>query len=110
MDHRAISDDGDLATIPHYLPFTDLEQLRFAIDGNTDPVAARIPHRGWTCVLDHRKQHVAHLAFIFRRHQDDVRNRTQVRDVEQPVVSLAVAAGDATTIETELHVEILNAD
>ena len=61
-------------------------------------------------MFQHREEHVAHFAFVFRRHEDDVRHWPQVRDVEQAVVRLAVAAGNAAAIETELHVQILNAD
>src|SRR6185369_4338405 len=44
------------------------------------------------------------------RHHDDVWDRTQLRDVEQAMMRLPVAAGDTAAIETELHVQILDAD
>ena len=77
---------------------------------SADTVAARITHRGRANVLDHREQHVAHFAFVFRRHQNDVWNGAKVSDVEQPVMRLSIAAGNAATIETKLHVQILNTD
>src|ERR1051325_9647975 len=110
MNHSAVSNDCDFTTIAQYLAFADLEQLRFAIDRNTDAVTARVTHRRWTSVLQHREHHVAHLAFVFRRHHDDVWHGAQVRDVEQTMMRLAVAARDTATVETELHVQILDAD
>src|SRR6185503_1182659 len=110
VDHRAVSDDRDLTTITEYLAFADLQQLRLARDINTDAIAARVAHRRRSSVLQHRKHHVAHLAFIFRRHHDDVWNGTQISDVEQSVMRLPVAAGNTTTVKTELHVQILYAD
>src|ERR1051325_2688144 len=110
MDHRAVSDNRDLTTITQYFTLADLEQLRFAIDRSSNAVPARITHRRRASVFEHRKQHVAHLAFVFRRHQDDVGDRAKICNVEQPVVSLSVAAGNSTAIETKLYVQILNAD
>ena len=77
---------------------------------DADAVAARVTHRRRTGVLDHREQHVAHLAFVFRRHQDDVRHGAQIRDVEQAVMSLSVATGDTAAVHAKLHVQILDAD
>src|ERR1051325_4403152 len=108
MDHRAVSHDRDFTAVAKYLAFADLEQLGFAIDVNADAVATRISHRRRTRVLEHRVKHVAHLAFIFRRHHDDVRHWSQVSDVEQPVMCLPVTAGNAAAVETKLHVQILN--
>ena len=59
-------------------------------------------------MFGHGEEHVAHFAFVFRRHQDYVRHAAQISDVEQPVMRRAVAAGDASAIETELHIQILN--
>src|ERR1051325_11813278 len=110
MDHRAVSYDGDFTTVAQDLTFADLEQLRCAIDGNADAVAARITHRGRAGVFEHRVEHVAHFAFVLRRHHHDVWNRPQVSDVEQSVMCLPVAAGNAAAIETKLNVQILDAD
>src|SRR5215213_3840059 len=110
MDHRAVSDDCYLTTIAQYLALSDFKQLRLTVDWNADAVAARVAHRCWSIVLQHRKHHVAHLAFIFRRHHDDVWNGTKIRDVEQAVMGLPVTAGDPAAVETKLHVQILDAD
>src|SRR5215213_8880806 len=110
MDHRAIRHDGDFAAVSQNFALSDLEQLGLARDVGADAVAARIAHGGWSIVLQHREEHVAHLAFVFRGHDDDVRYGAKIRDVEQAVMCLAVAAGDAAAIETKLHVEILDAD
>src|SRR5215204_3929739 len=110
MDHGAISNNRYLTTVAQYFTFADLEQFRFAIDRNANAIAARVAHRRRSGVLQHRKHHVAHLALVFGRHKDDVRDRSKIGDVEQPVVSLPVASGDAAPIETELYVKILNAD
>src|SRR6185369_11503055 len=80
------------------------------VERNADAIATRVTHRCRSNVFEHGKQHVAHFAFIFRRHQDDVGYRTKICDVEQSVMSLAIAAGDAAAIETKLHVQILDAD
>src|SRR5687767_14618018 len=101
MDHRTIRNNRDFATIAQNFTLANLEQLRFAIDRNPDPVAARITHRCWTSVLDHRKHHVAHLAFVLRRHYDDVGHAAKVSDVEQAVMSLAITAGNPAAIETK---------
>ena len=61
-------------------------------------------------MLDHRQHHVAHLAFVLRGHQNDVRIAAKIRDVEQAVMRRAVAADDAGTVHSELHVEILQTD
>src|ERR1043165_675924 len=108
MDHRAVSHDRDFTAVAKYLAFADLEQLGFAIDVNADAVATRISHRRRTRVLEHRVEHVAHFAFVLRRHHDDVRHWSQVSDVEQPVMGLPVTTGNATAVETKLYVQILN--
>ena len=77
---------------------------------HADAVAARVTHRRRADVLDHREQHVAHLAFVLRRHHDDVRHAAQVSDVQQAVMRRAVAAGDAAAVQAELDVQILHAD
>src|SRR4026209_2075569 len=110
MDHRTVCDDRNLTAVAKYFALANLEQLRFAIDRNTHTVAARITHRSRSSVLDHCERHIAHLAFIFRRHDDDVWHATKVCDIEQAVVSLPVASGDTTAVHAELDVEILNAD
>ena len=61
-------------------------------------------------MVDHRKHHVAHLAFVPRRHEDDIRNGPQVGDVEQAVMRGPIAACDAATVEAKLDVQVLNAD
>src|SRR5215211_6748400 len=104
MDHRAIRNNRDFAAITQNLTLADLEQLRFAIDRSSNTIAARVTHRGRASVLDHRKQHVAHLAFVFRRHQNDVGYRAKVSDVEQAMVSLSVTAGNPAAIQTKLYV------
>src|SRR5919205_1423191 len=108
MDHRTVSNYRDFTAVAQYLAFADLEQLGFAIDRNTNAIAARITHRCRAGVLEHREHHVAHFAFIFRRHHDDVWHRPQIRDIEQAVMCLSVATGNAAAIETKLHVQILN--
>src|ERR1700754_1094741 len=110
MDHRAISNDRDLATVAQYFAFADLEQFRFAFDVRADAVATRVTHRRGSNVFEHRVEHVAHFAFIFRRHHNDVWNASKVRDVQQTVMRLSVTTGNAAAIETKLHVQILNAD
>src|SRR5687767_15788746 len=110
MDHRSISNYRDLAAVTKYFTLAYLEQLRFAVDGNADAVAARVTHRRRSGVLDHREHHIAHLAFVFRRHDDDVGHSAQICDIEQAMMSLPVASGDTTAIQAELNVEILNAD
>src|ERR1051325_4025854 len=102
MDHRTVSHDRDFTAVAQDLAFPDLEQLRFAIDRNADAVATRISHRSRSRVLQHRVEHVAHLAFILRRHHDDVWHWPQVSDIEQSVVCLAVTTGDAAAIETKV--------
>src|SRR6185369_5631133 len=82
MDHRAVSNNRYFATIAQYFAFTDFEQFGFTIDRSADAVAARITHRGWADMLQHREQHVAHLAFVFRRHHDDVWHWSQIGDIE----------------------------
>src|SRR5262249_36489228 len=110
MDHRAVRHNRDLTTVAQYFTFADFKQLRFAIDGNTHAVAARISHRRRSRVLQHRKQHVAHLALVLRGHHDDVWNGAKISDVDQTVVSLSVTTGDTAAVQTKLHVEILYAD
>src|SRR5215467_5104614 len=102
MDHRAVGHNRNFTAVAQYLALADLEELRFTIDRNAYAVAARIAHRGRAGMFEHRVEHVAHLAFIFRGHQDDVWHSSQVRDVEQSVMCLTVAAGDAAAVETKL--------
>ena len=61
-------------------------------------------------MLDHSEEHVAHFGFVFRGHQDHVRNAAQVCDVEQAVMCRTIPARYAAAIQTELDVQILDAD
>ena len=61
-------------------------------------------------MLDHREQHVAHLALVFRGHQHEVWNAAQICDIQKSVMRWAITAGHTATIETKLHIQILNAD
>src|SRR5215510_3766327 len=108
MHHRAISDNCDLAAVAQQLAFSQLEQARLAIDRSADTVAPGITHRRGTDVLDHREHHVPHFALVFRSHHDNIWNGAKVCDVDQPVVCRTIATGDATAIETELYIQILN--
>src|SRR5687767_11440982 len=109
MDHCAISDNRDFTSVSQNFSFADFEKLWFPSDIRADAVAARVAYGSRSGVLDHCEHHVAHLAFVFRRHHDDVGNGTHVSDVEQAVMSLSVSAGDAAAVETKLDVQILNA-
>src|SRR5687767_15265245 len=110
MDHRSISNDRNLSAVPQNFTLADLEQLRLTRNVCADSVPARVTHRSRTRVLQHRVEHVAHLAFVFRRHHDDIRDRAKVSDVEQPVMCLSIAPGDPAPIQTEFDVQILNAN
>src|SRR6266480_1124578 len=110
MDHRAICDNGYLASVAQQLRFSNFQFFRIAIERHTDSISARITHRCGPDMLGHREKHVPHFAFVFRRHQNDVWDAAQISDVEQAMMRWPIAAGDAAAIETELHVEILNAD
>src|SRR5687768_14924968 len=105
MDHRAVSNNRDFTAVSQYFTFTDLEELWFTIDHCSDAVATRVAYGSRSGVLNHREHHVAHLAFVFRRHDDDVGDGTHVSDVEQAVMSLSVTAGDAAAVETKLDVQ-----
>ena len=59
-------------------------------------------------MFDHREEHVAHLAFVFWRHHDYVWHAAQIGDVEQSMMSRSISAGNATTVEAKLNVQILN--
>src|SRR5262245_58426576 len=109
MNHRAIRDDCDLAAVTQQLTLSEFEQAWFSIDRHTHTVSPRVTHRDWSDVFDHRQHHVAHFTLIFGRHQDNIRHRAKVCDVDQPVVCRTITTGDATAIETELHIQILNA-
>ena len=61
-------------------------------------------------MLNYRQHHVAHLALVFWGHHNDVRHSPKIGDVEQAVMSWAIATGYAPTVETELDVQILDAD
>ena len=61
-------------------------------------------------MLDHGKQHIAHLAFIFRRHQNHVRHASQVGNIQQSMMRRAVTSGNPAAIQAELDVQVLNAD
>ena len=50
------------------------------------------------------------LVFVLGRHDDDVRDGPQVREVEEPVVGRAVVAHDAAAVQGEHHGELLEAD
>src|SRR5215213_11029262 len=108
MDHRTVSNNRDFTAVAQYFAFANLEQLGFAVDISANTVAARVTHRCGARMFKHREHHVAHLAFILWRHHDDVWYRSQVRDIEQAMVCLSVATGNAAAIETKLHVQILN--
>src|SRR3982751_246003 len=108
MDHRPVRNDCNLSTVAKNLPFSYFQQLRFLVKGRADALSSRITHRSRPFMLDHGEHHVAHLAFVLRRHHYNVWHSTKVSDVEQAMVSLSVAACDSTTIQTELHVQVLN--
>jgi hypothetical protein len=50
----------------------------------------------------------AHLALILRRQQNDVGYSAQVRNIEQAVMGGTIAAGNASSIQAELDVQVLN--
>src|SRR5687768_9329311 len=102
MDHCAISDNRDFTAVSQNFSFADFEEFWFPSDICSDAIAARVADGSRSGVLDHGEHHVAHLAFVFGRHHDDVGDRTHVSDVEQAMMSLSVAAGDAAAVETKL--------
>ena len=104
MNHRAVSDDSNLSAVAKNLAFADLERLWVALDRYADTISSGIAHRRRPDVFDHREHHVAHFAFVFRRHQDDVGDSSQVSSIEQPMVSWSIATSDATPIQAELDV------
>jgi hypothetical protein len=82
--------------------------MRWLIDRDANAVASWITHCSRSFVFDHREQHVAHFALILRRHHDDVGHGAKISNVEEAMVSLTVTTRDATTIQAELYVQVLN--
>jgi hypothetical protein len=109
VNHRAVRDNRHLAAVPQNLGLADFQQMRLALDVCADAVAARVAHRGRAYVLQHRVEHVAHLALVLRGHRDHVRHAAQVRDVQEAVVRRPVAADDPRPVHAELDVQILQA-
>ena len=107
MNHRAVGDDCDLASVAQEFRLAYLKQLRLSTNVRAHAASARVAHRCGACVLDHRVEHVAHLALVLRGHGDDVRDGAQVGDVEEAVVRRPVAADDACAIHAELDVQVL---
>src|SRR5882762_4824890 len=108
MHHRAICNDSYLTTVAKNFALADFKYLRRSRNVGAYTIASRVTHRRWSYVFHHRQQHVAHLAFIFRRHDDQVGNGAKISDIEQAVVGWAITAGQTTAIQTELNIEILN--
>ena len=57
-------------------------------------VPARITHRNRSFILHRGKKHVGELVFILRDHVNDIRNASQVANVEQAVMGRSVVAGE----------------
>src|SRR6476661_3129872 len=110
MDHRAVSDNCNLAAVAQYFSFAYLQQLGLDINWRAHTTASRIAHGCWPDMLDHGEQHVAQLGLIFRGHEHKVGNAAQIRNIQQPVMRWTVAPSNATAIEAKLYIQILNAD
>src|SRR5260370_6101482 len=110
MNHRTIGHDRDLATIAEYFAFTNFQQLRFALNVCASPVTSRITHGGRSVVLDHGKQHIAHLALVLWRHDHNVRYAAKISDIEKSMMCLSITSSNTTPVETELDIHVLNTD
>src|SRR6266496_4872616 len=104
VDHRTIRHDCYLTTVSQYFGLSYFQKLWIAIYRGTNPISARVTHRRRTNVFEHRQHHIAHFAFILRRHDNDVWDAAQISDVEQPVVRRTIASRDAAPIKAKLHV------
>src|SRR5204863_9474035 len=83
LGHVAESEDRHVASVLYHFSFADLEQLRGRLRHGAGARAARITNRNRPAVVVRDgPEHVDELVFILRLHVDEVRDVTEVADVE----------------------------
>src|SRR6476659_7717399 len=72
-------------------------------------VASGEAHRHGAVVLHGRVDHVLQFVLVFGRHEHDIRDGTQIRDVEDALVRAPIVTYDAAAIHGEYHRQVLDA-
>ena len=110
MRRVADGENGDIAAVFQEFRFADVQKPQFGVKRDADAVAARIAHRRRAGVIQRGFQHAPQLIFVFRRHDNHVRQMPQIGEIEDAVMRRAVRAHQSGAIKRERHRQILQAD
>src|SRR6186713_2170446 len=95
----------------NHFRFSDGKRFELGVLCHAQAFTAREAHRDRArAVVDQRLRHVTKLVLVLGRHDDEVRNQSQITQVEGAVVRRTVLAGDAAAVENETHRKILDGD
>src|SRR5438105_1426347 len=99
--HGAQSEHCYVVAVLDYLSNADLQRLRLLFHRSTGPSASRVADRARPRMQHRRIHHVRQLVLVLRNHVDNVRNPTQIADVEQTMVRRSVIATEPAAVHAE---------
>ena len=102
--------DQHVVAAAEQLGLADRQRPDLVVHRDAESLATRVAEGGRALELDRGSDHVLELVLVLGRHQHDVGQRPQVRDVVEPLVRGPVRADQARAIHRERHVEVLHAD